>query len=162
MKCSQYSIHESLGLLHTISTQHSLVKIGRKESNKWLQGEVQEGGISAGAVASSLATGLAKTWVGSHLLFRQSIQQCLSRIALSNLEWSLPAKSLQVAWLSGVNVRNLPVGLMVVSQQVLSLTVTPSVPVKSFYRYHQTNSLPKVTLLIYHTHTVLYWAFQNN
>lgn len=29
MKHSQYSMHESFGLLHTISTQHKLVEVGK-------------------------------------------------------------------------------------------------------------------------------------
>ena len=39
--CSQHSTDESLGLLHTVSTQHRLVRVG-KGGNEPLQGEVGE------------------------------------------------------------------------------------------------------------------------
>ena len=86
---SQYSIHESLSLLYTISTQYKLVKVEKieKEGKEPLPGEVQEGGILAWTLSLAQQEVSQQVWVG--------IAFC-SHTALSSAGSGSPAKSLQV------------------------------------------------------------------
>ena len=93
-KCGQYWTHKSLGLLHTVSTQHRLVKVGKVE--KWVTNHSKEN-------CEKKASG---NRVGSRPLLPQGLQQGPSETALTGVESGPPAKSLQVTALSGFFLRS--------------------------------------------------------